>query len=198
VHTEGGGVLVVTARSAARTRDNQTIAQAPPGLLADLCGMSVEESARLEAGSLAFRLWNCDVPCGAGYEILKAHGAEVIAAWKAPADQPPCAAAGEPAVTAHKVARGCVIYVGTYLSDENAPMILDLALSYARIEPLAQAPEAVEVTRRRHVDRQLTFVLNHYPQPQKITRLPKGVDLLSQRPCDGEMELGPYGVAVIE
>jgi len=195
---EGGGVLLVTARSAIKDRGNRVIAETPPGLLSELCGVTVEEFGRLDEGELGFRLGGITVPSGRGYEILRPGGAEIAATWDAPGDGSPHAAAGQAAVTVHDFGVGAAICVGTYLGEGNAAAVMDLAVSRAGLLPLAEAPECVEVTRRLAADRALTFVLNHSPQGQVVGGLPKGVDLLTGTPCDGQMDLGAWEVAVIE
>ena len=88
-------------------------------------------------------------------------------------------------------------YLCTYLTDQNVAAVLNLALERAPIAPLAEAPELVEVTRRLGGQRPLTFVLNHYPSKQ-AARTRAGMELLTGALCDGNLELPPYGVAVIE
>jgi beta-galactosidase len=195
---EGGGVLIVTARTAIKDRNNQVIAQTPPGALAELCGATVEEFGRLEEGELTLRMMSTIVPAGQGYEVLKLRGASAAATWQAPADGSPCAATGQPGVAVHHVGKGVAVYVGTYLSEHNVAAVTDLALSYATIRPLAKAAEYVEVTRRTGGGRALTFVLNHYAAPQTVRGLPNGKALLGNQPREGEVELPAWEVAVIE
>lgn len=196
---EAGGTLVVTARSATRDRDNQVIAQTPPGLLAELCGVVVEEFGAEEAGSgLTMLVGDKSIELGAGYEVLSLRGAEPLAVWQASAEYGPSAAHGQPAIAAHRVGRGEAIYVGTYLSGENAQAVFDLVLARTALKGLAEAADGVEVTARHGQGRRLVFVLNHHGVPQKVTSLPRGRDLLSGRPCEGELTLEPFGVAVIE
>jgi beta-galactosidase len=206
---ESGGVLVVTARTATKNRDNQCIAQTPPGALAALCGAEVVEFGPVPSGQFHIDLGGgASIAGGPLYEILHLRGAQSVGRWGAPDNYGPCAPAGEVAVSLHRVGKGVAMYVGTFLTDQNAAAILDLALKHARITPLAQAPEAVEVTRRRdasvgqasglsEVRRSLIFVLNHYPSKQSI-RTSVGTELISGALCDGNLDLPPFGVAVIE
>ena len=193
----GGGVLLVTARTAIKDRNNQVISRTPPGLLAELCGVTVEEFGRLEEGALSVQLGGAPVPSGRGYEILAPTEAEAVGRWLAPADGAPHAAADRPAVSARKVGQGTVLYVGTYLCDANVAAVIDLAGSHATLQPLAEADDFVEVVRRKAAGRALTFVLNHYARPQIVRGLPEGTDLLGERPCPGQIELGPWEVAVV-
>lgn len=195
---EGGGVLVVTARSATKNRDNQCIAQTPPGLLAALCGVEMVEFGTAKPDEFKIELGGpASIPGGPLYEVLHLRGAQSMGRWAAPANYGPCAQAGEVAVSLNRVGKGVAIYVGTFLTDQNAKAVMDLALAHAKITPLGQAPEAVELTRRRDGSRSLIFALNHYPTPQSI-RTSAGMELISGTMCDGNLDLPPYGVAVIE
>ncbi len=196
---EGGGVLVATARTATRNTDNQVIAQTPPGLLAELFGCTVEEYGKLNPGTISLSAGAAgsqDIPCGTWYEWLAPRGAEVAATWSAPAEFGPCAAAGQPAVTVNRVGKGAAICVGTYLSLENAKAIMDLALAYAALTPLGEADEKVEITRRRDDKRSLMFVLNHSRTRQHV-KTSAGTELISRKPCNGQLDLEPYEVAII-
>ena len=196
---EAGGVLVFTARTAIRTRDNTVWSTPLPGLLTDLCGLTIEEFGKLPEGEISMRLGDVNVPAGPGYEMLGLTTAKALATWNGFADGGPCAPAGEPAIALRSLGSGKTVYIGTYATDANAEALVGAILEQApRIAPLAQAERAVEVTRRVGQGRALTFVLNHYNQPKQVTSLPKGTDLLTGQPCDGNLQLTPYGVAIIE
>jgi beta-galactosidase len=195
---ERGGVLVATARTATRNRNNHVIAQTPPGLLADLFGLTVEEFGRLDEPILNLQTGDGEFPVGAGYEILKLQGAKPLARWSPAINGIPHAAPGEVAAAHHSVGHGSAIYIGTYLSEKNVSSLLQLVLQHVLVEPLARADDLVEITCRRSPQRSLLFLLNHYPQPKTVTALPHGSDLLSGQPCTDQVELPAFGVAIIE
>jgi len=190
---ENGGVLIATARTATRNRDNHMISQTPPGLLSDLFGMTVEEFGKLGIPALKLDA----IPAGEVFEILQPRGAEVLARWNA-ANAAPHAAPGEPAITLNRVGKGAAIYVGTHLTEENTPALIEFFTRYGDLTSLAQANEQVEITCRHATDRRLHFVLNHGTVPAPVTGLPAGIELLTQTPCDGNLTLPPYGVAIVE
>jgi beta-galactosidase len=194
---ERGGVLVVTARSGTRDRNNRVIAQTPPGLLAELCGVTVEEFGRLNTPLLRLHAGEIDIPPGAAYEQIRLNGAQPLAVWSVCADGGPHAAALQPAIAAREVGRGKAIYVGTFVDGENAHMLLDVLLPHAPITPLATADDFVEIICRRSETARLHFVLNHYPETKSVRGLPKGKELISNAKCDGTLELEPYGVAIV-
>lgn len=194
----GGGTLLVTARSAVRDRNNHVLPITPPGPLAGLLGMTCEEFGRLvEPGRMSFDLAGQDVPSGESYENLKPTTAEILASWNPLPAGAPSAAAGEPALTCHRMGKGAAFYLGTYLTAGNASALLGRVLAETTIQPLASADGSVEITRRIADGRALRIVLNHSPRPQTVTNLPAGEDLLTDQPCTGELALPPYGPAVL-
>ena len=194
----GGGVLLVTARSAARDRNNQVIADTPPGLLADLCGLTVEEFGRLgEAETLTFTLGESRLSAGGAYEVLARRGGQEAGRWLDHPDGGCCAAAGEPAAVLNRGGAGVAVYVGTYLAEANARGIVGFALTFTTLSPLAGCDDFVEVTRRRSAEGSFLFVLNHYPAPKRAAGLPAGTELLTGNACDGELDLEGFEVAVI-
>lgn len=194
----GGGTVVATARTATRDRNNQVPRETPPGQLRDLFGITIEEFGKLTSPELKLSAPGHEIPAGAGYEILAPHEAEVLAEWSAPAGSPPHAAPGEAAITLRREGRGAAIYLGTYLSEENAAALFDLVLGVRPVEPLASAPACVEITCRRSAERSLLFVLNHDGVAQRVTLPAGGRDLLTDEPAGPEFSLPAYGVALVE
>jgi len=196
---ERGGVLVATARTAMRNRNNHVIDRTPPGLLAELFGATVEEFGKLNAPLLNLEMATGEsLPVGAGYEILQPRGAETLARWSAIADGSPHAAPGEAAITLNRIGKGAAIYVGTYFSEANTAALISLLLGQCPVAPLAKADPFVEITCRHAADRRLFFVLNHNPKEASVTGLPSGTDLISGQSCKGKLTLPAYGVAIVE
>ncbi len=197
----GGGVLLATARTATRDRNNHVTAATPPGLLADLFGVTVEEFGRIEPGAMSFSLPGGVRPAGEGYEILRLRGARASAAWAAVDDDAPHAAVGAPAIAINGAGKGAAVYAGTFLTPDNVGTIMEIALALTDIAPLAACDDHVEVTCRHGgagAGRRLVFVLNHYPQPKGVRGLPEGTELLTGTACTGALELAPWEVAVVE
>ncbi len=195
---EAGGTLLVTARSFVRDRNNHVLAETPPGRVSDWMNVTCEEFGRVGAGELAFPLGDVKAPAGPAYEILQPQGAEVLATWNRRLDGAPSAATGQPAMTVATLGAGKAYYLGTFLTPDNTPAVLNAVLAGADIPPLAEAEPLVEVTRRRHDSGAFTFVLNHYPRPAGVDGLPAGTDLLTGAPSTGSLMLEPFGLAVIE
>lgn len=195
---EGGGVLVVTARTFTRDAGNCVLPDTPPGRIGELTGAAVVEFGKVSGGLLNFSLNGRELPAGGAYEILALDGAQPAGTWLGFDDGRPCAADGTPAAALNHVGDGTVLTVGTYLTDTNASAILGFALSLTSLIPLAEADDGVEVTARKRDGQRFTFVLNHNPRPTRVAGLPQGTDLLSNTTSSGELELPAYGVAIIE
>ena len=196
---ERGGVLAATARTATRNRNNHVLSITPPGLLAELFGATVEEFGKLDTPLLHLEpTTGGSLPAGARYEILQPQGAEVLARWSATADGSPHAAPGAAALTLNRVGKGAALYVGTYFSEANTAALIGLLLEQCPIAPLAEADAFVEITCRHAVDRELLFILNYNPKETTVTALPGGTELLTGQPCNGQLTLPAYGVAIVE
>jgi len=190
-----GGTLVATARTGTRNRHNQVIKHTPPGLLAGIFGVTIEEFGRLKSPTLTLLTKKSEFPAGPAYEILQARDAEILATWTGPSVH---AAPGRPAISRRNSGDGTVIYVGTYLSDQNASHIFDLALAHTKMKSLAKADEFVEVTCRCAPDRQFIFLLNHSAEARDVTELPEGADLLTGQISRGSIRLAPYEATILE
>jgi len=166
---EAGGVLVVTQRSGVKDEANAVVNRRLPGLLAELCGVEVEEYDSLAAdmqNELEFILpelaSSSPVPVGAWCDVLKPNGATVVANYTQDYY------AGEPAITLNRFDQGQVVYVGAL---GEAPLYEALSgwlLDLAGVQPILAAPEGVQVAERWQGDRRLLFVLNHTEQEQEV------------------------------
>lgn len=196
---ETGGTLVVSARTATRTRHNGVFPVTSPALLNECFGITVEEFGVKDP--LTLQLGREALPLESYYEILRprsVRGAKVLARWNPLPDGAPHAAPGEAAFTARRFGKGSAFYLGTHFSAENTGPILDEILSGTKLAPLASAPQGVEVTCRQNEKRRILFLLNHTGQSQKASGLSAGKNLLTGKSTGRHINLPPYGVAVIE
>ncbi|KPK83566.1 MAG: hypothetical protein AMJ81_07940 [Phycisphaerae bacterium SM23_33] len=188
-----GGTLLMTAWTGTRDRFNRITDLTPPGLLAGLAGVTVEEYGRLDEAENAIELADgTSAQAHKWYEVLAASSAELLGRWRHGHY------AWALAVTLNRLGAGRAIYVGTYLSEANAAALLDLALAEAGVEPILPGlPADVEAARRTSADKTLLFLLNHGDDPQTISRLPAGRDLITGKKISGQLVLDPKDVAII-
>ncbi|MDE1995648.1 MAG: beta-galactosidase, partial [Rhizobiaceae bacterium] len=221
---QGGGTVIIGARTGTRDENNHVIREAAPGTaLSQLTGVQVDDFGRLAApgakglfevmsrsGGLVmppnrpaeshrrvrrFTIGNRELDAGYFYENLTiAEDVEVVAAWSNRY------ADGLPMATSRKVGEGRVLYVGTYLTPELTAALADRTFREAGIEPLLpDMPEGIEVTMRQNDDRRLLFIQNYVDQPCDLAGVPAGRNLLDDNSSvTGALSLEPYGCAIIE
>ncbi|MHB0857001.1 MAG: beta-galactosidase [Anaerolineae bacterium] len=190
-YVEAGGTLLIGGRSAIKNLDNVVNATTPPGLLAGLAGITVEEYGMHAERHYRIQLGQ-EVPPALWYDALVPTSAEVLGTWLGGHLD------GMAAVTRNVVGQGQVLYVGTYLAAETAGWIADLACETSGIQPLLEGvPEPVEVTERLADDRRLLFLLNHADEPHTVQGLPAGMDLLRNSEVGGALTLAPRQVVIV-
>jgi len=176
---QAGGVLVVTPRSGVKDEANAVVNQPLPGLLAELCGVEVEEYDSLPAdmgNRLEFTLpelaSNPPVLARMWCDVLKPNGATVVARYTQDYY------AGKPAITLNRFGQGQVVYVGTMGDGRLHETLAGWLLTLAGVEALLTAPKGLEVTERWQGDQRLLFVLNHTEREQEVTLGRRYRDLL--------------------
>ena len=193
---EGGGVLIVGARTASKDLNNNVIAETLPGVLGELAGVRVAEYGRQnvpEKRPLKLRLAHAEAPTALWYEALDlAAGTEALAHWKGRH------LTGQPAISLRKVGKGAVIYAGTYLTRDLAAALLPEIEKHSGLMPLwPAAPAGVQVVRRQDGAKRLWFFINDSDAPATVNKLPKGLDLMTGQPAAGRLTLERNGVALI-
>jgi beta-galactosidase len=196
---EAGGMLVVTPRSGVKDESGATVEQPLPGLLAQVCGLEIEECVSLPAGvdqSLEFAapdLEACDSPPARVWcDVLDPRGAQVIARYGRDY------LAGKAAITLNKFGSGMAVYLGTVgdalLYDALASWLLDLA----RVRRTIIAPPGVEIAERWQGNQRILFVLNHGSFAQEITLDQTYTELLTGcSPIQGTIVIPPREVLIL-
>jgi beta-galactosidase len=197
---ETGGVLVLTFRSGVKDEANAVVDQPLPGLLAELCGVEVEEYDSLAPGmsnELEFALSQFasapPLPVKAWCDILRPTGASVVARYTQDYY------AGQPAITLHQFGRGQVVYIGTMGETSLNETLTGWLLNLARVQPLLSSlPAGVEVTERWQGEQRLLFLLNHTAQMQEVTLERSYTNLLEGSTTGkGKISLSPRDVIVL-
>ncbi len=197
---EGGGILIVGARTATRDWHNRVIAETPPGVLRALAGVKVAEYGRQNTPDkrpLTIRIYpdGGEVHTVEWYEILEnLPGTSVIGRWEGRHLRMKIA------VTLRKVGKGAVIYAGTYLTSQLMEALLPtMSRLRADLAPLwPMAPEDVQVVVREGDGRRLWFLINDSDRDLMLTSPPKGEDLITGRPTKSRWFLGRNEVSVIK
>lgn len=192
---ENGGILIIGARSGTRNIYNKVISETPPGILADLCGVTVEEYGKcndLSNRPIYINFNSNDIPIQLWYEVLKPNNAQIVAKWHGRHLD------NMPAVTSNSLGSGKVIYVGTYLTEQILEHFLPLWLESAGLQPIWQdIPDCVEVVVREDDTKKLWFFINHSDGQVSIKNSPEGINLISGIKSGGVLSIERNGVAVI-
>lgn len=166
---EAGGTLVVGARTGTRDANNHVLRVPPPGPLADLAGVRVDEYGRQNGRARLhrFSFAGSEIDSAHWYERLTpAPRTETIGRWTTRH------LAGTSAVTRRRQGAGSVVYVGTYLERAVIDAVLDV-LGTDVMAPLGPVPDGVLRIIRRNERRRLTFLVNGSDETRSVVA-PKG------------------------
>ncbi len=193
---ENGGILVLGARSGTRNIYNKVISETPPGILTNLCGITVEEYGKcndLINRPIYIRFNSKDIPIQFWYEVLNPNSAQVVATWHGRHLD------NMPAITSNNLGKGAVIYVGTYLTEQVINHFLPLWIENAGLVPLWQdVPDDIEIVVREDDTKKLWFFINHSDDRVSLKTSPEGTDLISDTKSGGPLIIECNGVAVIK
>jgi len=192
---ENGGHLVLTIRSGMKDDHNALLPLRQPGMLAEIAGVEVEDYYALlnpvpvigENFSGESRRWaeRLKVRDEAGIKVIARYGESN--GWLD----------GQAAVTFHPYGKGSVTYVGAYLDDASQQQFMDVIVKSAGISSVMDCPVGMEVRKRVNPKGGEVFIIVNHEQMEKRVNLPwLAHDHLRQLETR-ELQLEPYGVAVI-
>jgi len=197
-YVQGGGTLVVTQRTGVKDESNTIVNQRLPGLLAEICGVEVEDY-----DSLSSHIQNCleftipelvDTACvtvGVLCDILKPTSANIVARYKQDYY------AGKPAITLNQYGRGRAIYIGAVGDGQLYDVLAQWLLDTTGIQSTFTVPSGVEIAQRSQGDQKLHFVLNHTNSPQTIYLENHYTNLLIRKQIQGDVQLEPFDVLLL-
>jgi beta-galactosidase len=198
-YVENGGMLLTTARSGVKDEANAVVNLPLPGLLADICGVEVDEYDVLpgeidlplalelpgvgtDAPAVHARLW-CDVLAPTGAQVLARYGGEYYA--------------GRPAITLNRFGRGQAVYVGTIGDGALHDLMVGWSLEAASASPTLVTPDGVEAVARWTGDSRLLFLLNHTDSTLEVVLPAQMTDLLTEQAAEGRVTLAPKAVMIL-
>lgn len=212
---DAGGTLLATYATGIVDQNDRIVPGGYPGLLRDTLGLWVEEWAPLgerftntvSLGSTkakaAKSVKSAPLVCREWTEFVHADKADILAKFNGDL------VAGMPALTRNRSGRGAALYLATGLDDAGWSTIAKLVLAEAKVDPLLNVPEGVEISLReseavssksdkkakaaRHL-----FVLNHRSETVRVsTEKLRGTDLLTGKRVGPTLSLKSLDVAVI-
>jgi beta-galactosidase len=195
-YVKRGGRLILTPRTGMKDRHNALLAERPPGWLAEIAGVEVEEYYSLEkpvpvAGNLfqgTASIW------AERLRLLGGQYTTVMARY----GQSNGWLDGQAAVTVNPYGSGFVYMVGAYLDDASQQAIVKQALSMCNLESF-ETLESLEVRSRIRTDgEQVYFVINHSNETQEFyLPWPAREHISQQSLAVGSIDFVPYGVAIL-
>ncbi len=164
-----GKTIVTTVMSGLVDENDRCIFGEYPGKLKEVLGIWVEEvdalrpyeSNRMQMNGV-MPLPKASYSCGFLCDLLHTRQAETLAVYESDFY------AGMPCVTRNQFEKGTAYYIGTDPDDEFLADFFDQVCKDCGIEPVYEAEEAVEVTRRVNEKETTIFVLNHNHQPSWV------------------------------
>ena len=192
------GMLVLCAQSGLKDRNLHIVEKTPPGLLADLAGIEVENWTLLPDGESR----SAESEEGKAFELkifgerLKLNGARAIAHWKTD----DLLLAGAPAITINELHPGFVVYVGGYCTDAAIKLLCEMLAGEISRKTRLEASAGVEVIYRLGKGKRLICLLNHSGTAQTVGGFHSGgTDLLTgEQFSSGSADLPPLGVRIVE
>ena len=198
-YMRAGGMLVVSQRTGVKDEANAVVNQRLPGLLAEICGVEVEEYDSLSSHmhneivfTLPERAESACVNVGILCDILKPTSATVVARYRQDYY------AGKPAITVNQFGAGRAVYIGALGDGQLYDVLANWLLDTTSIQNTFTTPPGVEVSQRMQGDKTLHFVLNHKDTPQTIHLENHFTNLLSRQPFEGDVQLQPFDVLILE
>jgi beta-galactosidase len=195
---QNGGMLITTARSGVKDEANAVVDSYLPGLLADVCGVEVDEydvgpadmTVPLELAlpgratqTAQSRLW---------FDVLRPTTSQPLARYQTEYFS------GSPAVTLNHFGKGQAVYIGTLGDDNLHDTLLNWAVEAAQVRPALATPEGVEAAERWQGDQRRLFLLNHTTIAQEVALDQTYVNLLGGETAKEKITLPPYGAVVLE
>jgi beta-galactosidase len=192
-YVSAGGTLVLGAQAGLKNVDLHIVERIPPGLLAKLAGIEIEDWTSL--GTREMRTARIadgrQIRMGTFVERIRPATAEVIGRWIAGDSL----LGDAPAVTVNRFGKGQVYYIGGYCNDEAISSLIEYLSGREKISTV-DAPAEVEIMLRSSGKTRYLVALNHSSNMQRISGI-AGRELLTGRNIDRDLVLPSLGVAVV-
>ncbi|MFT3886625.1 MAG: beta-galactosidase [Arachnia sp.] len=193
-YVEGGGTLVLGARTGYKDETGRCPIRPMPGLVGDWAGVVVDDYTLVGRDTAAMTVdWaGTHLAAPVFNEVLRptADDVEVLARFTQDYY------AGAPALTRRTVGEGVVYYLGACFSEELADRLLDFCDVRSPFADVVEAPPSVELAVRGGDGGRFLFLLNYPAHEARLTLNRPVVDLFTGETLSGEVVLSAYGVLV--
>ena len=193
-YVNGGGCLIIGARTGQKDINGQCVMKRMPGLLRSITQTAVKEFTLVgpDDGTVTMNWNGKQVETGVFNDILEPTGANarVLAYYDANYY------AGEAAIIETKVGAGKVIHFGGTFTRDNVKEFLAFTNVLEPFASLVTAPEDCEVAIRRKGDKEYLFILNYIKEFREITLHQDMLDMDLKETVRGKILLKPYETKV--
>ena len=191
---EKGGHLVLTIRSGMKDDNNALLPLRQPGMLAEIAGVEVEEYyALLDPVPVLGENFKGESHIWAERLKAKDESTKVIARY----GESNGWLDGQAAITSHSFGKGYVTYVGVWLDDASQQKLIDDMVESAGVKSVMECPVGVEACKRVNIQGDEVFIFINHERTEKKVNLPWLAHEHLNRLDTHELQLEPYGVAVI-
>ena len=193
-YVKNGGTVIVGARAGLKDIHGQCTMAELPGLLENLCGVTVEEFTMVcldnEKSMANFKGTPIEMPLF--NDILKVTGdnAKVLANYTEGYYN------GKPAIVENRVDKGRVIYYGSAFEKEAVDKILEYCKVISPYDNKFNIPKCCELSVRTKNGKNWYFVLNYSAEKVEINVNVPILELTTEKQVYGKIEVEPYGVVV--
>ncbi|MEN2983654.1 MAG: beta-galactosidase [Dictyoglomaceae bacterium] len=203
-YVKNGGIFVTTTLSGIVDENDLVILGGYPGLLRKILGIWVEEFDALPPdmkneiviqNEFKKEFSEETYECNLVFDVihLENNSTKAIGVYKKDYYK------GYPCVTVNKYGNGYAYYIGTFPSMKFLKEFVRYIMRTHGISELFKdIPYGIEITQRIKNGKTFTFVLNHTEEIKKINIGTKKKDLLSGRIMEGETEIHPREVLILE
>jgi len=195
-YVAGGGTLITTCRSGVVDEHNTMVDRPLPGLLADVCGIEVEEYDSLD-GEMTLSIVAANTLGRETYsariwaDVLELGEARVLARYASEYY------AGRAAVTVNRFGDGQAVYVGTIADQQFWNRLMGWVCEQRHISAPLATPKGVEVTVREAGGARYLFVLNGTDEEQTVDVGDGGHDLIAGVNRSGQVKLDALNVLIL-
>ena len=193
-YVKNGGILVTTYMSGIVGESDNVYLGGYPGPLKEMAGIWVEEIDALapeQYNIVTFKDGSqskCKIVC----DLMHLEGAEALGEYAEDFY------AGMPAVTRHDYGKGKLYYIGSCMEVVGTDKILTMAAEDARVNPVAENGNGLEIVKRNGEEKSFYFVMNFKDEDLKIPEEFAGkTDLLSGNAVGKGEKLPKFGVKIV-
>ena len=195
-YVDAGGTVVFGCRTGYKDENGHCPMRPYPGLVADLCGVTVEEFSRISPGDDP-KIHFMDagyLSSGAFIEMLKPAGSVVVARYGEGSGH----YASCPALVWNAWGNGSAYYFGGVFTQASASALASRIGLENPVHDLLDLPPGIELSIRKKGEARFIFLLNYSPEPQNITIKRLLVDVLSGTEVNGSEEIEGFGVWILQ